>query len=282
VKLRALFFVGACFLATRAMAVDLDAVARRMDTDAAAGKPLIAHVIVALCDNENQGIVPVPAHLGRGDDPRSNLYWGAMFGVKTFFKRSGAWQAHAVERPKDPRVLERVLFSRTLSRGGRQVTVYLLADAWDGRHMKGAIQRFLEMSRGQHEEVIRIGDGLSAGGGAHLVAFVGHNGLMDFPVPELARSPVGASAGPRASTVLACYSDHYFAPLLRVGSAPLVTTSGLMAPEAYTLDAMVTSWFGGANPEVVESAAARAYARYQKISERAALRLFIVPAAPGP
>jgi hypothetical protein len=35
------------------------------------------HVFVALCDNKNQGIVPVPEKLGRGDDPDGNLYWGA-------------------------------------------------------------------------------------------------------------------------------------------------------------------------------------------------------------
>ncbi len=32
------------------------------------------HVFVALCDNQNQGIVPVPASLGNGQDPKSNLY----------------------------------------------------------------------------------------------------------------------------------------------------------------------------------------------------------------
>ena len=34
------------------------------------------HVLVALCDNINQGIVPVPPQLGDGQDPRNNLYWG--------------------------------------------------------------------------------------------------------------------------------------------------------------------------------------------------------------
>jgi hypothetical protein len=33
----------------------------------------VIHVLVALCDNENQGIVPVPAHLGNGEDPNRNL-----------------------------------------------------------------------------------------------------------------------------------------------------------------------------------------------------------------
>jgi len=33
------------------------------------------HVFVALCDNVNQGIVPVSAKLGNGQDIKGNLYW---------------------------------------------------------------------------------------------------------------------------------------------------------------------------------------------------------------
>ena len=36
----------------------------------------VIHVLVALCDNENQGIVPVPAFLGNGEDTQRNLYCG--------------------------------------------------------------------------------------------------------------------------------------------------------------------------------------------------------------
>ena len=46
------------------------------------GEPLRVHVTVALCDNATQGMVPVPAAIGDGDDPRTNLYWGARYGVK--------------------------------------------------------------------------------------------------------------------------------------------------------------------------------------------------------
>src|SRR5262249_18687883 len=49
------------------------------------------HVFVALADNQNQGIVPVPARLGNGLDATHNLYWGAAAGVKTFFARSPDW-----------------------------------------------------------------------------------------------------------------------------------------------------------------------------------------------
>ena len=50
------------------------------------------HVFVALADNKNQGIVPVAAILGNGEDPVHNLYWGSAYGVKTFFSRSADWE----------------------------------------------------------------------------------------------------------------------------------------------------------------------------------------------
>src|SRR5512143_1123153 len=52
----------------------------------------VIHVVVALCDNVHQGIVPVPARIGNGDDPGNNLYWGAAFGVRTFFSKSTDWK----------------------------------------------------------------------------------------------------------------------------------------------------------------------------------------------
>jgi len=60
----------------------------RIDADVVANRPLVSHVIVALCDNVHQGIVKVPEHLGNGDDLDGNLYWGAMYGVRTFLPRS--------------------------------------------------------------------------------------------------------------------------------------------------------------------------------------------------
>ena len=41
------------------------------------------HVLVALCDNKYQGIVPVPPKIGNGQDPDNNLYWGCAFGVRS-------------------------------------------------------------------------------------------------------------------------------------------------------------------------------------------------------
>ncbi|WP_211710240.1 hypothetical protein [Mucilaginibacter xinganensis] len=50
------------------------------------------HVFVALCDNKYQGIIPVPAKLGNGQELDNNLYWGSGYGVRTYFKRSKEWK----------------------------------------------------------------------------------------------------------------------------------------------------------------------------------------------
>ena len=255
------------------IAAEPDSAARRVLDDFNSGKPLVAHVIVALADNEHQGIVPIPATLGDGDRPQSNLYWGAMYGVRGFLKRSADWRTVTIPASKDPWVLERVLFRRDVVRDGKPGTVYLLAEAWQGKQIAASISQFLEMTRGQHVETIRVdGRDVAAGGAAHLVAYIGHNGLMDFEVPAL--RPHVEKDLPRVAVVLACLSDSYFSKVIRPHAAPLVTTASLMAPEAYTLEAVVVNWFtGGTRAEVLESAA-DAYRRYQKIPIRSARRIF--------
>ena len=262
-----------------AQAASLDEVVARLDADAAGGKPLVAHVVVALCDNEFQGIVPVPAKLGDGDAPQSNLYWGAMYGVRSFFRNQPGWKTVPIAPSSDSRVLDRVLFKSEVIRNGRTTPVLLVAEAWRGRNISDAIRHFLELNRGQHGERLRAGDlEFEAGGAAHVVAFVGHNGLMDFAAPVLPE--IRTTVWPHASVVLACMSDSYFSVLLRQDSWPLITTSGLMAPEAYTLAAVLESWFSGSEPGQVRQAAGRAYAKYQRISEKPAVRLFVTHAAP--
>jgi len=267
------WLAGLLALSASAQSATLDDVVGRLDSDAAGGRPLVAHVVVALCDNQFQGIVPVPAILGDGDDPKSNLYWGAMYGVRTWFRNQRDWKPVAIGASRDPRVLDRVLFTREVMRHGKTTRVYLVAEAWRGRNIADAVRHFLELNRGEHRETLRDGEHeIDAGGSAHVIAFVGHNGLMDFAAPSLPAAR--AIAQPHASVVLACMSDSFFAELLGKDSIPLITTTGLMAPEAYTLAALLESWFGGGDGNQARNAAAVAYAKYQRTSENAARRLF--------
>jgi len=81
----------------------------------------VIHVLVALCDNVNQGIVPVPAFLGIGADTQKNLYWGAAFGVKTFFSKSPNWtKVSETNNPKE-NVLQRIIFKHNSSQSSRKM-----------------------------------------------------------------------------------------------------------------------------------------------------------------
>jgi len=214
-------------------------------------------VFVALCDNAHQGIVKVPAALGNGQDPANNLYWGAMYGVKTFFTKSPHWApVPCSARFEHQAVLETCGFE---SRGPGS-TVYVMFYAYDGARMKEALTDFFEAAAGKNGDLV------------DLVCFVGHNGLMDMQL-ESYPSPMGERHP--AAVVLACKSRfHFLEPLRKAGAQPLVTTTGFMAPEAYTLDAIIRSWAAGDPAETVCRNAAAAYAEYQKCSVRAAKRLF--------
>lgn len=118
-----------------------------------AQSPRIVHVFVALADNANQGIVPVPAKLGNGDDPEHNLYWGSAFGVKTFFSRSPEWKLLSSGTQPKHEVLERCVWKY------RNAEVYLVADAYRGREIQAAILNFLDAAAGLAREQISVSDG---------------------------------------------------------------------------------------------------------------------------
>lgn len=232
----------------------------------------VVHVVVALCDNQYQGIVPVPARIGDGDDPANNLYWGAAYGVRTFFRKSKEWRLLSETKNPAPGVLERVIFRND------QRNVFLVADAYRGREIQRATQDFLKFAAGQSIQKIEARAAaerwtLHAGGGADLVAYVGHDGLMDFSLPDYPRKADGRK---RQAILLACASKVYFkGPLQRTGAEPLLWTTGLMAPEAYVLHAALDAWSRGENGEAVRQRAAEAYHKYQKCGLSAARRLFV-------
>ena len=57
------------------------------------------------------------------------------------------------------------------------------------------------------------------------------------------------------------------------GAYPLVWTTGLMAPEAYTLKSVLDGWIAGEHNEQISVRAAQAYDKYQKCGLNAARRL---------
>jgi hypothetical protein len=238
----------------------------------AQSQPRTIHVFVALADNKNQGIVPVAAILGNGDDPQHNLYWGSAYGVKTYFARSADWELITSNLKPQPEILERCIFKH------RRENVFLVADAYQGKMIKQTLTDFLEAAAsGETESVpVKIGGQslvLKARGGADLVAYAGHDGLMDFQLTTL---PRGNTTRHIPAIILACISKSYFsAPLRASGATPLVWTTGLMAPEAYTLKSAIDGWILYESNEQIRERAAVAYDKYQKCGLKGARHLLV-------
>ena len=225
------------------------------------------HVFVALCDNIHQGIVPVPAKIGDGKNPATNLYWGCGYGVKSFFKlKTTDWKLVKTIESTNPLILERVLFKHVYE------DVYMLADAYDGEFIKTCISDFLHASNGQNAVDIEYETKkLSFGGNAQLVSYIGHDGLMEFDVEtNFVKNDKKIDA-----IILACYSKNYFQNYIKLsGANPILWTTHLMAPEAYTLKSVIDGWLKNETGLQIEERAAQTYNTYQKCGIKGARGLF--------
>jgi len=225
------------------------------------------HVYVALCDNVNQGIVPVPEKIGNGQDPMNNLYWGCAYGIKTFFKNSNEWRLLKTQKMNGI-ILERLIFKHATK------NYYLVAEAYDGKYIKTSTIDFLESCAGQKKDTLHINKTIiGIHGNAKLLSYIGHDGLMDF---KLESSFKNMDKQTRDCIILACISKSYFSSYIKTAEAnPLVWTTGLMCPEAYTLHDALSGYVNNESNEAVRVRAALAYSKYQKCSEKAAKNLLV-------
>ena len=227
----------------------------------------VIHVFVALCDNKYQGIVPVPAKIGNGQDPDNNLYWGCAFGIRSYFKNSKNWKL-LKKYPIDSMKLERLIFKHTTA------DYYLVADAYNGKYIKQCTIDFLRSCAGIHKENLTVNNkNIGISGNAALISYIGHDGLMDFELNEKFENEDNLI---RNTIILACISKKYFAPYLSATKAnPLLWSTGLMSPEAYTLHDALESYIKNEPGTNIRNSAAKAYSKYQKCSENASRKLLV-------
>jgi len=256
-----------CTSANSARTPTVPAASKVQVEKAAVNSVPVIHVFVALADNVNQGIVPVSASLGNGDNTQTNLYWGAAFGIRTFFSKNKDWQLISVTPNPSATILERCIFKH------RHSSSLLVADAYRGKEISQTIWDFLEAAAGKPGEKLKAGDvEFHTGGSADLVAYIGHNGLMDF---KLQSNPKRRDDRERRAIILACASKSFFSPALeQSGATPLLWTTNLMAPEAYVLSAAIDGWMKKETDEQIRLRAADAYNKYQNCGVKAARNLF--------
>src|SRR5882762_6214572 len=210
-----------------------------------------------------------PRFLGTGEI-LSAICIGA-YGVKTYFKASEDWKIVWSGRGSKNAILERCVFKSSKD------DVYLVADAYEGSQIKMAVTDFLSAAAGVAKETVSFKIrseevSFAAAGDADVIVYVGHDAFMDFQIPPIAGTRGDKS---RRTIILACASKAFFGPYIRqTGAEPMLWTTGLMAPEAYTWKAALDGWMAREDDEAIHRRAALAYDRYQKCGARAALRLF--------
>jgi len=232
-------------------------------------RPRIIHVLVALCDNEFQGIVKVPKTIGNGNSPGSNLYWGCSGGVKSAFIKSPKWKLLQTILNPGPSILERVIFQH------KSGNFLLVADAYQGRLINKTLEDFFNILAGHpidSEAFVISRRRLYAGSHASLVVYVGHNGLMDI---EFSNLPRVHNSTFKEAIVLCCASESYFKKILSDYKVkPILLTTQLMYPGAMVLESAIEGWINGEDLKQIRERAAIAYAKNQKLTENVARRVF--------
>ncbi|MFT5905727.1 MAG: hypothetical protein ACI9E1_001327 [Cryomorphaceae bacterium] len=232
----------------------------------------VIHVFVALCDNQTQGIQPVGKAIGDGDKPDANLYWGCSDGMPRYFAKSKLWKKLETHKPqsidKTSPIMRRIIFQHN------RTGTLLVADAYQGKHIKQCITNYLNASSGSYRAVVEVKSlnrKIRLGADSALTAYIGHNGLMEFKVDM-----ANVKTAPVMDTItLCCISDSYFNKYLKkTKTTSILQTKSLMYPGSFILHDALEGWFRGETKAQIRTRAAKAYAKNQKISVKGGYSIF--------
>lgn len=235
-------------------------------------EPLVVHVFVPLCDNENQGIVRTSnPSLGNGMSLKSNLYWATSTGMKKFFKTHKQWTLLDNFLDVDDNVLERVVFKRVYA---NQATVYLVADAYRGDRMGATVNDYLRALADNYREELTVdSQTISLHGGADFMVFNGHNGLMDIGSAENWTNKGNKETD---AAIIACNSSDYFEDyLIRAKAYPLLRCNYLLHPGAYVLSPVIDDWVNNIDDIQLKINAGKAYCERHKCSKKTSRNYFM-------
>ena len=243
----------------------------RVVADLAAGKPLATLVHVPLCQD---GITACGnKKLGDGDNPATNLYWATTPGFGKWFARKGSGWKHVVSQKQgtgDKDILERHVYRRTIAtpkawreRGvGKTFDLEIEVRAWRGSAIDRALAAYAADVSGDKTA-------------AQLVAFVGHNRLMD--IDEYTWPAAGQQV--KGTIAIACHTASYMKKQVSAATrVPLLMTNDFLFSNAAPLEAAVLALARGGSYAEIRRAAATAYAGVQKKPVARVLGAFTNPA----
>jgi hypothetical protein len=264
----------------------LDGLTDRVILDLAAGQPLVVQIHAPLCEKT---IIPCGNDkLGNGDNPATNLYWATSPGFgKWFARKGGGWKKVLDQKAGDTGdddVLALHVYKRTMTaakawvaKGApKKFTVFVVVFGWRGTAIDRALTADAREVSGLDPRSITLPDGTDvvAGGSAQIVAYSGHNRLMDldgFDWPAPATTAHGAIA-------VACMTADYMEDVVPAPTrVPLLMTRDFLFANAAPVEAVVLAFARGAGYGAMRKDAATAYAGVQEREVRKVFGAFTNP-----
>lgn len=148
----------------------------------------------------------------------------------------------------------------------------MIAYAYRGDKMSLCVKRYLKSLAGVLKDSLEVKDKkLPLRENTDMLVFNGHNELMN----SYENYVENIDNIKKDAVIIACISYDYFKPYLSYAKGyPFVTTTNLLAPEAYILEAIVDSWASMQSGQEICFSAGDAYDKYHKCSQKAAKALF--------
>lgn len=223
---------------------------------------------VALTDGEGKA-----SKYTNGDDPRTNLCWGALFGIDTHLANAAGWDRVFGDRGDGERIVRRSVFSRRVTPSAawmaegvsQEFDVYVLANAWPASRMKEAMSQPVRDAFADASVLIEHnGLGLEFGSASCMVGYLGPNAMADAywdpfeGLPPLSKRRMGVFYLSSMSAV------YLYDSVVRHGLYPVLFARQPIVTEAYLFDGMMTALISGELDGGFVAAAAGEYAKYQR------------------
>lgn len=208
-----------------------------------------------------------------GDDPRTNLCWGALFGIDTHLANAAGWDRVYRDRGDGTRVIRRSVFSRRVTPSAAWLAegvsdgfdIYVLANAWPASRMKEAMSQPVRDAFTDAPVLIEH-DGLRLefGSASCMVGYLGPNAMADAywnpfeGLPPLSKRRIGVFYLSSMSAV------YLYDSVVRHGLYPVLFARQPIVTEAYLFDGMMAALISGELDGGFVAAAAGEYAKYQR------------------
>jgi hypothetical protein len=257
----------------------------RVAADLLAGRPLVATIYVALCDNDSQGIVKVKnRRICNGDRPEQNLYWATAGGLAATLKKA-QWKERSLAFFQQGDLAVKAVWQKTFAPGGalrargvrKPVDVFVVGLGYRGSRIAVAMTDYLRAVNRDDGKVETVdGVALHAGGASQVVGYIGHDYFYDVDDPKaLLAENQGDSTLEKGTFALACTGNQLIRPAIQRKNAHIfILNRTLGFPGAWTAEAILAGIADGKSLKEIHRSAAAAFASGKGIALGAALGSF--------